>query len=100
MSKWIERILLAVLLLAGAGAVFGWYVYATARCEGFDCIGLGVVIMFTIGVESLAAAAGALLIWLRRRRDAATRALWALEIALLLPIAWFVLRVTVRAWQQ
>jgi len=100
MSKWMERILLAVLLLGGAGAVFGWYVFATARCEGFGCIGLGPIVMFTIAVESLAAAAGAFLIWLRRRRDAATRALWALEIALLLPIAWFLLRATMRAWQQ
>jgi hypothetical protein len=99
MSKWIERILAAILALGAAGALFGWYVFVTARCEGFGCIGLGPVVMLTIAVESIAAGAGALLIWLRRRRDAASRWLWAVEIALLLPIAWFLLRATLRAWQ-
>jgi hypothetical protein len=100
MSKWIERILAAILVLGAAGALFGWYVFVTARCEGFGCIGLGPVVMLTIAIESLAAGAGAFLIWLRRRRDGAPRWLWAVEIALLLPIAWFLLRVFLRNLQQ
>lgn len=90
--RWTERFLIVLTVLAIALAIAIWASIFTSRCEGFGCIGLGVVTAAALGIELFAIASTGLLIWLRRRRDLTTPIGWVLLLGVGVHIGYYILR--------
>lgn len=91
----LAKIILAVVFVLGLLAVvYLWWLFATAKCEGFGCIGLGWLIFLLISIGSANAVIGVILQWLDRkctfRKPPAW--FWALQMLNLSPLLWLVFR--------
>ncbi|HZW25426.1 MAG TPA: hypothetical protein VFF26_08075 [Gallionella sp.] len=88
----LSRILISIVALGSAAAGYFWWAGLTAKCEGFGCIGVGVLLYIAILLHLAAAIAGGILIWLSKSKNALPKWLVAIETLNVLPILWIVAR--------
>lgn len=89
--------MLITLISLASLAVSGlWWLYATAKCEGFGCIGLGWLIYLLVVIGSTASLAAGALVWLYRHRSQdIPRWLYALMTLNISPLIWLILKMLV-----
>lgn len=93
--RWTERLLVILIVLVIGVTAALWIGIFTSRCEGFGCIGLGVIAAAALGLEVLAMAATGLLIWLHRRQGCSPVG-WALLLGIGAHVGYYLVRGSLR----
>lgn len=93
---WLTRFLFVVFFMGTIAAAALWIAATTAKCEGFGCLGVGVMGAMAFLIHITSASVGGLLLW--RQRQGGRLSLWLmiLETLHVLPIMWFLARM---AWK-
>lgn len=91
---WARRILITLFLLGSGVVIWFWWLYVTAKCEGFGCIGLGWLIFLLVTAGSVCSLIGGVLMWIdfRVRKTAIPKWMWALELLNASPLFLLLMR--------
>lgn len=92
MSDRLPRFLRALVLGGSALTALAWLTTLSVRCEGFACVAVGPLVALAVLCNVTSLLAGAVLLGVLYRRGRVPAWLWALEAALLMPLAALIAR--------